>query len=215
MTSMKLTVHTFLSVDGVMQGPGGAGEDTSGGFDRGGWLVPLADADMGRIVEGWFAKAEAMLLGRHTYETMKGYWTQVTDPDNLVATKLNRQPKYVVSRTLRGADADWANSTVLSRDLVSEVTKLKEQPGGELQVHGSAQLARSLHVAGLVDEFRILVFPVYLGLGKRLFAGGAEPSGFRLVDSSTTSSGAVYSALVPTPYQAGELEVVDGKEAVV
>lgn len=212
---MRLTVHTFLSVDGVMQSPGGAQEDTSGGFDRGGWLVPLADADMGQIVEGWFAKADAMLLGRHTYVTMQGYWTQVTDPDNLVATKLNGQPKYVVSKTLSGSDADWAHTTVLSGDLIGEVRKLKEQSGGELQVHGSAQLARSLHEAGLVDEFRILVFPVYLGSGKRLFAEGAVPSGFRLVESGTTSTGAVYSALVPTDYQSGVFQVVDGKEAVV
>jgi dihydrofolate reductase len=210
---MRLTVHTFLSVDGVMQSPGGAEEDTSGGFDRGGWLVPLADADMGRIVETWFAKADAMLLGRHTYVTMQGYWTQVTDPDNLVATKLNGRPKYVVSKTLSSSDADWAHTTVLGGDMVSEVRKLKEQPGGELQVHGSAQLARSLHEAGLIDELRLLVFPVYLGKGKRLLAEGAAPSGFQLVDSDTTSTGAVYSALVPTPFHAGIFHVDEGKES--
>jgi len=208
---MRLTVNTFLTLDGVMQGPGGVEEDTTGGFDRGGWLVPFSDADMGAIVAGWFAKADAILLGRNTYQMMKTYWRQVTDPDNLVGVKLNSRPKYVVSRTL--TDPDWANTTVLSGDMVTEVTRLKEQPGGELQVHGSAGLARGLHEAGLVDEFRILVFPVYIGQGKRLFGEGAAPSGFTLVDSSTTSTGAVYSALTPMPFQAGTVQVVDGKES--
>jgi dihydrofolate reductase len=98
---MKLTLHTFLTVDGVMQAPGGADEDTTGGFAHGGWLVPFADPDMGTIVDGWFAKADAILLGRSTYEAMFPYWSQVTDPDNIAGVKLNGQPKYVVSSTLR------------------------------------------------------------------------------------------------------------------
>jgi dihydrofolate reductase len=194
-----------------MQGPGGVQEDTSGGFDRGGWLVPFSDPDMGEIVGGWFGQADAILLGRNTFQMMKTYWSQVTDPDNIVSAKLNGQPKYVVSATL--ADPDWGNTTVLSGDIVKEVSQLKDQPGGELQVHGSAMLARSLHEAGLVDEFRLLVFPVYVGKGKRLFSEGAAPSGFTLVDSRTTSTGAVYSALTPAPFHAGSVQVVDGKES--
>jgi dihydrofolate reductase len=208
---MRLTVNTFLTIDGVMQGPGGVEEDTSGGFDRGGWLVPFSDPDMGQIVEGWFAKADAILLGRNTYQMMKTYWSQVTDPGNLVGLKLNSKPKYVVSSTL--TDPDWANTTVLSGDIVKEVSRLKEQARGELQVHGSAMLARSLHEAGLVDEFRLLVFPVYVGKGKRLFNEGAAPSGFTLVDSRITSAGVVYSALTPALFRAGTVRVVDGKES--
>lgn len=208
---MRLTVNTFLTIDGVMQGPGGVQEDTSGGFDRGGWLVPFSDPDMGEIVGGWFGQADAILLGRNTFQMMKTYWSQVTDPDNIVSAKLNGQPKYVVSATL--ADPDWGNTTVLSGDIVKEVSQLKDQPGGELQVHGSAMLARSLHEAGLVDEFRLLVFPVYVGKGKRLFSEGAASSGFTLVDSRTTSTGAVYSALTPAPFHAGSVQVVDGKES--
>lgn len=208
---MRLTVNTFLTIDGVMQGPGGVQEDTSDGFDRGGWLVPFSDPDMGEIVGGWFGQADAILLGRNTFQMMKTYWSQVTDPDNIVSAKLNGQPKYVVSATL--ADPDWGNTTVLSGDIVKEVSQLKDQPGGELQVHGSAMLARSLHEAGLVDEFRLLVFPVYVGKGKRLFSEGAAPSGFTLVDSRTTSTGAVYSALTPAPFHAGSVQVVEGKES--
>src|SRR5260370_36819469 len=103
--SVKLTVHTFLTLDGVMQGPGGADEDRSGGFERGGWLVPLSDADMGEIAESWCARAEAILLGRKTYETMRAYWSQVTDPGNGTAAKLNRGRKYVASNTM--TNADW------------------------------------------------------------------------------------------------------------
>jgi len=209
---VKLTVHTFLTVDGVMQGPGGADEDTSGGFARGGWLVPFADEGMGAVVTGWFAKAEAILLGRTTYTMMYGYWSQVTDPDNLVAAKLNGLPKYVASTSLR--DPAWHDTTVLDGDAIERVRQLKQRPGGELQVHGSAGLAQALHRHGLVDEYRLLVFPVTVGAGKRLFTEGAPASGYTLVDSSTTSAGAVYTALQPRPFEVGRVEVVDGREAV-
>jgi len=193
---MRLTVHTFLTVDGVMQAPGGPDEDTTGGFTRGGWLVPFVDEDFGAIVDAWFARAEAILLGRTTYTMMYDYWSQITDPDNLVAAKLNGQPKYVASATLR--DPGWQHTTVLSRDVIERVRELKQQPGDELQVHGSCGLAQALHQAGLVDEYRLLVAPVTIGAGKRLFAEDAPVSGYTLVESSTTGRGAVYSALRPT-----------------
>jgi len=208
---MRLTVHAFLTLDGVMQGPGGAEEDTTGGFARGGWLVPHADGDFGEIVDGWFARAEAILLGRTTFEMMRDYWSRVTDPDNPVAAALNSLPKYLVSRTVR--QPGWAPTTVLDGDPIAAVARLKEQPGGELQVHGSWQLAQALHRAGLVDEYRLLVFPVSVGAGKRLFPDDAPANGFALRESRTTSTGAVYSALTPAPFAAGTIAVGDdGRE---
>jgi dihydrofolate reductase len=120
---VKLVTHTFLTLDGVMQGPGGAWEDPSGGFGRGGWLVPFSDADMGVIVESWFARTEAILLGRNTFETMRAYWSQVTDPANGAAAKLNHGRKYVVSNTL--TRADWGDTTVLRGDVVGQVADIR------------------------------------------------------------------------------------------
>jgi dihydrofolate reductase len=209
---MKLTVHTFLTLDGVMQGPGGAEEDTSGGFTRGGWLVPYADADMGEVVDSWFARAEAILLGRTTFTMMRDFWSAVTDTDDTTAAALNGLPKYLVSSTV--TEPGWSPTTVLGGDPVEAVRALKEQPGGELQVHGSARLARTLHAAGLVDEYRLLVFPVTVGAGKRLFDETAPASGYTVLESRTTSTGAVYTALAPTPFSTGGIAVEDGREVV-
>lgn len=209
---MKLTVHTFLTLDGVMQGPGGGEEDTSNGFDRGGWLVPHVDDDFGRIVDAWFDQADEFLLGRSTYDMMETYWTEVTDTENRVATALNGLPKHVVSTSL--THPTWQNTTVISSDVVDAVSALKDKPGRELQVHGSWQLARTLHDAGLVDEYRLLVFPVVVGSGKRLFADGAATSAYTLLDSEVTSAGVIYQVLRPTVFGTGEFMVEDGHEAV-
>lgn len=131
-----------------MQGPGGVEEDTSNGFTRGGWLVPHSTADQLTPVEGWFREFDAFLLGRNTFEMMRAYWPQVTGPDNLVATALNTWQKYVVSNTLADTDAAWGKTTVLRGDVVEQVRRLKEQPGGELQVHGSWQLMRTCTMPG-------------------------------------------------------------------
>ena len=207
---MRLTVHTFLTQDGVMQGPGGAQEDTSGGFTRGGWLIPYADQDMGTIVDGWFARAEAILFGRTTLELMRSFWPQVTDPEAAAATALNGLPKYVVSSTVQ--DPGWAETTVLDGDALAAARELKGRLGVELQVPGSAGLAASLPAAGLVDEYRLLVFPVTVGAGKRLFTEDAPPRGFTLVESRVTSTGAVYTAMTPAAFSSGEVTVEDGRE---
>ncbi|MEU6077832.1 dihydrofolate reductase family protein [Micromonospora sp. NPDC047074] len=216
---MELSINTFVSIDGVMQGPGGAEEDPSNGFTRGGWLVPHSADGQLDPVDGWFRQADAFLLGRRTFEMMRGYWSQVTDPENLVATALNTWPKYVVSNTLSDADAAWGDTTVLRGDIVGQVRQLKQRSGRELQVHGSWQLARALHDAGLVDTVRLLQFPVVVGDGKRLFADGAAPATYRVTESEVLGGGA--GAVSLTLRQAGfgatgtgEFAVRDGRETV-
>jgi dihydrofolate reductase len=210
---MRLTVHEFLTIDGVVQGPGGVDEDPSGGFELGGWIVPFVDEDFGEIVDGWFGKVDEFLLGRNTYDMFFAYWSEITDPENNVATKLNTLPKHVASRTV--TELAWKDATVLDGDVIERVRELKARPGGELQVHGSCGLARDLHAAGLVDEYRLITFPLVLGTGKRLFTEGAPPSGFTVVDSRTTAAGATYVALAPAPLDTSKTFVTkDGRESV-
>ncbi|WP_433475998.1 dihydrofolate reductase family protein [Spirillospora sp. CA-142024] len=192
---MKLTVTTFITLDGVGQAPGGPDEDRSGGFEHGGWSFPFADEDFGRAVSGWFAEADAFLLGRRTYEIFAGHWPKMTDENDPVASKLNSLPKYVASRTL--GTAEWAGTTILEGDAAEAVAKLKAEPGRELQVHGSLDLVQTLIKAGLVDEVRVLIFPVVLGTGKRLF-DDIVPTGLRLTDSKVTSTGVTIQTYQPT-----------------
>jgi dihydrofolate reductase len=207
---MRITIHTFLTLDGVMQGPGGPEEDRDDGFANGGWLVPHFDQDVATVVDGWFARTGAVLLGRTTYEMMQPYWSTVTDPDNRGAAVLNQGPKYVVSSTLERAD--WGDTTILRS--LDDVRALKERDGGELQVHGSAGLGASLHAAGLIDEYRLLTFPVTVGHGKRLFGTEAPASGYDVVASRTTAGGATYAELRPVTFAgSGTFTVDDGKES--
>jgi dihydrofolate reductase len=193
---MQLTVTTFLSVDGVYQGPGGPDEDRSGGFDRGGWLVPHFDEATGKVMDEVFQEVDAFLLGRRTYEIFAASWPNATDPNDPVAKSLNMLPKYVASSTLR--DPQWNNTTVLDGDLASAVQELKERNGRELQVHGSGRLVQFLLANDLVDRLNLLVFPVIVGAGRRLFPDSGIATGLALDDVRTTPSGVAISVYRPS-----------------
>ncbi len=192
---MRLTLHTFVTLDGVMQAPGGPDEDPEGGFAHGGWSFPYGDEDFGTAMTGWFGNADAFLLGRKTYEIFSGYWPRVTDPGDPIAVALNTLPKFVASTTL--SSVSWHNSALLGGDVAAEVAKLKERPGNELQLHGSGGLAQTLIEANLIDEYRLLIFPVHLGAGKKLFRDGAPAAALRLIDATTTSTGVVIARYAP------------------
>ncbi|QDQ14478.1 dihydrofolate reductase family protein [Streptomyces spectabilis] len=190
---MKITLTQFQTLDGVIQAPGGPDEDTSDGFAHGGWSVPYGDEDFGAFVTEVFGRVDAFLLGRRTYEIFAGYWPKMTDPADPIASRLNALPKYVASRTL--TRADWNGAEIIGRDdLVKDVTALKERPGRELQLHGSAGLAQSLLAHDLIDTLHLLTFPVALGTGRRLFAEGGLPTAFRHTGSRTTSKGVVINS---------------------
>ncbi|GAA1367465.1 dihydrofolate reductase family protein [Catellatospora chokoriensis] len=190
---MRLTLTEFVTLDGVYQGPGGPAEDTTDGFVHGGWVVPFFDDVLGGYITGVFGEVDAFLLGRRTYDIFAEAWPRSTDPADPIAAALNTLPKYVASGTLTAAD--WHRSTVLGGDVVAEVAKLKEQSGRELQIHGSGALAQTLFDAGLIDLVRLIVFPVVLGSGKRLFAEGRTPSRFRLADVTSTPTGVTMQTL--------------------
>ena len=184
---MKLTTITHVSVDGVMQGLGGADEDRTGGFERGGWALPLLDDEGGTFVSQVFQRADAFLLGRRTYEIWAPYWGAIADPGSPVAAALNARPKYVASTTL--TDPSWADTTVLSGDVAAAVGELKAKPGGELQVHGSGKLVRWLFENQLVDEITLLTYPVVIGQGTRLFPDAGPDAALELLESKATPTG--------------------------
>lgn len=183
----ELVVNTFITVDGVMQAPGGPEEDPSGGFEHGGWSAGYWDEGMGERMGGFMGRPFALLLGRKTYEIFAAHWPYVTDDP--AAEALNTAPKYVASKTLD--TVDWQNSTLLRGDVAEEVRKLKAGSGPEIQIHGSGNLIQTLITHDLVDVFQLWVFPLALGTGKRLFADGTVPTGLRLRDSWTSSTGVV------------------------
>ncbi len=185
----KLIVGTFVSLDGIMQSPGGPDEDRDGGFEHGGWVFPLFDEKMGQIMTDWTNKAGGFLLGRRTYEIFAGSWPKSTDPDDQIAVALNTRPKFVASRALD--TVSWHNSSLLKGDVATEVARLKQQDGGELQVHGSGDLIQTLLKHDLVDGLRLWVFPILLGSGKRLFGEGTIPANLRLVETQVATTGAV------------------------
>jgi dihydrofolate reductase len=182
---MKLVLTEFVTLDGVSQGPGSPTEDPSNGFTRGGWLVPYLDEVFVRRASEWLGLADGLLLGRRTYDAFARDWPQITDPDDPFTERMNALPKYVVSGTL--AEASWQPATILTS--LESVGELKEQPGNELQIHGSARLGSALVKAGLVDVVRLVIAPTVIGAGRRLFEQPGDTAGLRLAKHEATPSG--------------------------
>lgn len=185
----KLVTNTFLSVDGIMQSPGGPTEDPSDGFEYGGWLPPYVDESFGDVVLDVHLRADAVLFGRKSYQLLAAHWPRVSDDDPMAA-KLNSVPKYVASTTL--SSVEWNNSTLLTGDVVAAVTGLKGRPGGDILLIGSGNLAQTLLQHNLIDAFNLVVFPVLLGRGKRLFADGTVPAGLTLTQTRTSATGVAF-----------------------
>jgi dihydrofolate reductase len=197
---MKLTTITHVSVDGVMQGLGGPDEDRRGGFERGGWAIPLFDNEAATFLDQVFERADAFLFGRRTYEIFAGSWGTgswgANQGNNPISVALNTRPKYVASTTL--TDPQWADTTVLSGDVVVAIGELKAKPAAELQVHGSGALTRWLLENELVDEVTLLTYPVVIGQGTRLFPATGPDTALELVDSQSTPSGVTIQVYRPT-----------------
>ena len=193
----QLIVQTFLTLDGVMQAPGGPGEDDDGGFAHGGWSVRYWDDQMGEVMDEATSRPFAMVLGRRTYDIMAAFWPHASEEEG--AKVFNDAPKYVASRGR--PTMEWSNSVLIEGDAADGLAALKQEDGPELQVHGSANLIQTLLRHNLVDQFRLWVFPVVVGPGKRLFGDGTIPAGLRLVDTKVSSTGVVMA----TYESAGEL----------
>ena len=185
----KLIVTAFLTLDGVVQAPGGPGEDEEGGFDHGGWTVPYFDEHLGEVMGEFMGRPFDLVLGRKTYDIFASYWPTASEEEG--AKPLNEAAKHVASRGT--PSLEWERSFLIEGDVAEGVAALKEQDGPELQVHGSGNLVQTLLRHGLVDEWQLLTFPVVLGSGKRLFGDGAIPAALRLLSSSVSGSGVVVS----------------------
>jgi dihydrofolate reductase len=212
---MMLTVQTFLTLDGVMQAPGGPEEDPSDAFTHGGWQAPFSDPAVGAFVTDLTAHASAYLLGRRTFDIFRGHWPDQTDPDDPIATAINSLPKHVASRSLSPADATWRGAHPdtarlltggRTGDIVGAVRALKEQPGDELQVWGSGNLLHTLLRHELVDRFRLMTFPLVLGSGRRLLDEGILPMTMRPVEITVTDLGIVVGTYEPAgPVRHGQM----------
>ncbi len=189
----RLIVNTFLSLDGVMQAPGGPGEDDSNGFAHGGWSVNYWDDLMGQLMGEAMSSPFDLILGRKTYDIFAAHWPHASDDDG--AKPLNEATKYVASRSQ--PTLEWSNSALIAGDVAEGIAALKQGAGPELQVHGSGNLIQTLLRHNLVDEFRLWVFPVVIGSGKRLFAEGAIPVGLTLVDSKVSTTGVLIGRYEP------------------
>lgn len=183
----KIIVLSFITLDGVMQAPGGPTEDTSGGFKYGGWTVPYFDEFAGNIMGEQMSKPADLLLGRKTFDIFASYWP--THEENWPG--INTMKKYVASNTL--TSTEWNNSIILNGDIVEKIKKLKEEEGHDLQIHGSGNLIQTLLKHDLVDEWWLKIFPITLGSGKKLFAEGTIPAAFTLVDSKVSPKGVIFA----------------------
>lgn len=192
----KVVVAEFISLDGVIQGPGGPKEDISGGFRYGGWQVPYSDEVVGEAIGELFEQPFELLLGRNTYNIFADYWPQVPSdsPAQGIAELFNSVKKHVA--THEPDTLDWHNSHALQGDIADAVRALQKQSGGYLLTHGSGQMVRQLVAAGLVDEFRLFIYPLLLGKGKRLFDDNAQPSSFTLANSVSTNDGVLITRYV-------------------
>ena len=190
----KLIASTFVSLDGIMQAPGGPEEDPTGGFALGGWSFGYFDESVDISAAGFDGKDRELLLGRRTYQIFEAYWPYQPDDDPIAKT-LNAAKKYVASRTL--TTLHWNNSSLLHGDVASAVLAIKAQPGPDLQVIGSGNLIQSLQAASLIDEYNVWTFPVVLGRGKRLFSETSKPSALRLARSQVSNTGVLMSTYVP------------------
>jgi dihydrofolate reductase len=196
----KIVTTTFVTLDGVMQAPGGPEEDTRNGFKYGGWSFTFGsvsnywDELMGNVMGGFMNLPFELLLGKRTYDIFAAYWPTATQ-DELIAKKFNSARKYVVS--YKPAQLSWNNSTLITEDVVSEIKKLKEQDGSDLWVHGSGNLIQTLLKNHLIDVMHVWIFPITLGSGQRLFADGTQPEGLRLVESKIAKTGVIISTYEP------------------
>jgi dihydrofolate reductase len=191
----KILVATFISLDGVMQAPGGPQEDPTGGFTFGGWTFPHFDPALGSAMGEIFGRPFDLLLGRKTYDIFAAYWPYITDPNDPIAGPFNRVTKYVASRAR--PKLTWQNSQWLGEDTVAALRKLKSEDGPDLLVQGSGDFVQTLWKNALVDEFSVLTFPVVLGTGKRLFGSGTTPGGLKLVKSQSYPTGVIVANYRP------------------
>ena len=192
----KVIANEFMSLDGVVQAPGGADEDTSGGFEHGGWHMRYFDELSQKWVLESIVEAGGFLLGRRTYEIFAAYWPKAPEEEQVIAQPLNTKPKYVASTTLT-EPIEWENSTVLQGDVAEAVAALKREDGADVHVIGSADLVRTLIEQGLVDELRLMIDPVLLGGGKRIFRDDGSLRPLRLVHSEVTTTGAILATYAP------------------
>ena len=206
----RLVVNTFMTLDGVMQAPGGPEEDTTGGFKYGGWIFHYGDEMTRKTLDEFMSKTFELLLGRKTYEIFAAYWPYIKD--DTIADKFNQTKKYVASRTLK--KLNWDNSLVIKSDVVNEIDKIKKQAGPELQVYGSSNLIKTLFNGNIIDLFKIWIYPVTVGKGKQLFGEGTNASNLKLVDVKTSSTGVIIATYEPAgELKLGSLALEDPSEA--